>query len=235
MKVLAWRGPDSMWRCRSSTKPVGWLQPKTGGHTWQPSFVTPPLRIRRGTPPFRAQQQRSNPDDGRQYFPGGLGSFPVTMNQFLVFEDGPSINFELQWATYYDAANESALSRMWGGIHRGGRRTRSADRCGSGHSGVSQCGRLRIPRMGEGCGGNGFLPDIAGDFNADAVVNVGDFLILVCVQQRMGRRMTLTAMPPSDPRICLCFDAVRRRLPVACEHTTKKPHTAAFLFLHPRC
>ena len=39
------------------------------------------------------------------------------MNQFLVFEDGPSVNVNLQWATFMDASNESALSRMWGGIH----------------------------------------------------------------------------------------------------------------------
>ena len=35
------------------------------------------------------------------------------MNDFLVFEDGPSMGFNLQWATFMDASNESALSRMW--------------------------------------------------------------------------------------------------------------------------
>ena len=38
-------------------------------------------------------------------------------HEFLVFEDGPSMDFELQWATYRDAADQSALSRIWGGIH----------------------------------------------------------------------------------------------------------------------
>ena len=31
-------------------------------------------------------------------------------HEFLVFEDGPSMDFELQWATYRDAADQSALS-----------------------------------------------------------------------------------------------------------------------------
>mgnify|MGYP001822445762 CR=1 FL=1 len=38
-------------------------------------------------------------------------------NEFLVFEDGPSVDIELQWATYFDAADECSLSRIYGGIH----------------------------------------------------------------------------------------------------------------------
>jgi hypothetical protein len=38
-------------------------------------------------------------------------------NEFLVFEDGPSETFEFQWATYYDAADNSGQSRILGGIH----------------------------------------------------------------------------------------------------------------------
>ena len=34
-----------------------------------------------------------------------------------MFEDGPSENVTLQWATYYDAADECSLSRIYGGIH----------------------------------------------------------------------------------------------------------------------
>ena len=34
-----------------------------------------------------------------------------------MFEDGPSQTITLQWATYRDAADESGLSRIWGGIH----------------------------------------------------------------------------------------------------------------------
>ena len=54
---------------------------------------------------------------GTPYFPGGLGEYEVVQNQFLVFEDGPSQSFNLQWATYRDASDQCSLSRIWGGIH----------------------------------------------------------------------------------------------------------------------
>jgi hypothetical protein len=46
-----------------------------------------------------------------------MGTFIAPQNEFLVFEDGPSVDVELEWATYRDAADESGLSRIWGGIH----------------------------------------------------------------------------------------------------------------------
>ena len=48
---------------------------------------------------------------------GGLGEFTAPANEFLVFETGPSETIRLQWATYYDAADEAAISRLYGGIH----------------------------------------------------------------------------------------------------------------------
>jgi len=54
---------------------------------------------------------------GDAYFPGGMGTYTALEDEFLVFEDGPSMDIELQWATYRDAADQSALSRIWGGIH----------------------------------------------------------------------------------------------------------------------
>src|SRR6266404_5187805 len=38
-------------------------------------------------------------------------------NTGLGFEKGPSLSFQLQWATYYDAADQAGLARIWGGIH----------------------------------------------------------------------------------------------------------------------
>ena len=38
-------------------------------------------------------------------------------NEFLVFEEGPSQDITLQWATYRDASDQTSLSRIWGGIH----------------------------------------------------------------------------------------------------------------------
>ena len=38
-------------------------------------------------------------------------------NKFLVFEEGPSVDIKLRWATYRDASDQCSLSRIWGGIH----------------------------------------------------------------------------------------------------------------------
>lgn len=53
---------------------------------------------------------------GTPYFPGGLGTFS-TQPGYLVFEQGPSESVELEWATYYDAADQAGQSRLFGGIH----------------------------------------------------------------------------------------------------------------------
>jgi hypothetical protein len=54
---------------------------------------------------------------GTSYFPGGLGTFTATAGTYLVFEDGPAADVVLQWATYFDAADQAGQSRRWGGIH----------------------------------------------------------------------------------------------------------------------
>jgi hypothetical protein len=54
---------------------------------------------------------------GDPYFPGGVGEFVAKQNEFLVFEEGPSVDIVLQWATYYDASAQTSLARGWGGIH----------------------------------------------------------------------------------------------------------------------
>jgi hypothetical protein len=54
---------------------------------------------------------------GSPLFPGGLGEFVAAKRQYLVFEDGPSSEVRLQWATYYDASDQAGVSRLYGGIH----------------------------------------------------------------------------------------------------------------------
>jgi hypothetical protein len=54
---------------------------------------------------------------GSPYFPGGMGEFVARANAYLVFEEGPSVDVRLQWATYYDAADQAGQSRIYGGIH----------------------------------------------------------------------------------------------------------------------
>ncbi len=53
---------------------------------------------------------------GSAYFPGGLGEWTFAAGA-LGFEAGPSEDVTLQWATYYDAADQAGESRLYGGIH----------------------------------------------------------------------------------------------------------------------
>ena len=46
-----------------------------------------------------------------------MGEYIVRQNEFLVFEEGPSQDIKLQWASYRDASDQCCLSRIWGGIH----------------------------------------------------------------------------------------------------------------------
>ena len=53
---------------------------------------------------------------GSEFFPGGIGEMSFD-SDFLEFEFGPSETITLQWASYFDAADEAGISRLWGGIH----------------------------------------------------------------------------------------------------------------------
>jgi len=85
----------------------------------RPTFVTPPFGgYTSGHSAYsRAAAHVLTSITGSRYFPGGLGEFTARQNQYLVFEDGPSTDVTLQFASYFDAADQSALSRIWGGIH----------------------------------------------------------------------------------------------------------------------
>ena len=98
---------------------VDWI---LAGNWWpyqQPDFITPPFAgYVSGHSTFsRAAAEAMTLITGSPYFPGGLGEFPIPANEFLEFELGPSQDFVLQWASYADAADECALSRIYGGIH----------------------------------------------------------------------------------------------------------------------
>ena len=53
---------------------------------------------------------------GSPWFPEGLGSWTVEA-EGLEFEAGPAEPVVLQWASYYDAADQAGQSRLYGGIH----------------------------------------------------------------------------------------------------------------------
>jgi hypothetical protein len=98
---------------------VGWILADNWWPYQRPTFVTPPFAgYVSGHSTFsRAASEVMTQITGSAFFPGGVGEFFCPQNEFLVFEDGPSMDVMLQWATYYDASDQTSLSRIWGGIH----------------------------------------------------------------------------------------------------------------------
>ena len=119
MKVFAWKGPDFIVDPNTDVAGVDWIM---ASHWWpyqRATFVTPPFAgYVSGHSTFsRAAAEVLTLLTGDPFFPGGMGTFDVAQNNFLVFEQGPSQNMTLQWATYRDASDQTSLSRIWGGIH----------------------------------------------------------------------------------------------------------------------
>lgn len=117
--VWAWRGPDFIGDPATSAAGVGWILLEDWWPYQRPTFVTPPFAgYVSGHSTFsRAAAVVLSEFTGSEYFPGGVGEFEAEQNEFLVFEDGPSVDITLRWATYFDAADECSLSRIYGGIH----------------------------------------------------------------------------------------------------------------------
>ncbi len=115
----AWRGPRHIIDAETTTAGVGWILAEDWWPYQRPSFVTPPFAgyVSGHSTYSRAAAEVLTEFTGSDAFPGGLGEFVAPQNEFLVFEDGPSMDITLQWATYYDAADECSLSRIYGGIH----------------------------------------------------------------------------------------------------------------------
>ena len=114
--VRTWQGnpPDP----KTQTSPVTWIL----GTAWVPyqlpTFVTPSFQgYVSGHSTFsRAAAEVMTGITGSEYFPGGLSEWTVKQGSFRV-EAGPSGDVVLQWATYYDAADQAGQSRLFGGIH----------------------------------------------------------------------------------------------------------------------
>ena len=53
---------------------------------------------------------------GSEYFPGGVSGYTIKAGS-LKFEQGPTTDIRLEWATYYDASDQAGQSRLYGGIH----------------------------------------------------------------------------------------------------------------------
>jgi hypothetical protein len=132
--VYAWLGQPA--DITSQVGGVGWIRAVDGMPYQRKTFVTPafPGYVSGHSTFSRAAAEVLTAITGTEYFPGGIATkiFPAG---FLHFESGPSKEITLQWATYFDAADEAGMSRIFGGIHPSiddltGRRLGSA--CGQG-------------------------------------------------------------------------------------------------------
>src|SRR5713101_83141 len=114
--VRAWPGNPADPKTQNS--PVTWIL----GIAWVPcqlpTFVTPAFQgyISGHSTFSRAAAEVLTRVTGSEYFPSGLSEWTVKAGSFK-FEAGPSADIVLQWATFYDAADQAGQSRLYGGIH----------------------------------------------------------------------------------------------------------------------
>jgi hypothetical protein len=113
--VRSWLGnPEDPTR----TSGVGWVLAAEWVPYQKDTFVTPAFAAYvSGHSTFsRAAAEVLTAYTGSPFFPGGLAEWTVPAGA-LTFEGGPSTDVTLQWATYYDAADQAGKSRIYGGIH----------------------------------------------------------------------------------------------------------------------
>jgi hypothetical protein len=120
--IRTWRGPVegvAPFDDPSQVSGVDWIL----AAEWLPyqlsSFVTPPFPgYVSGHSTFsRAGAEIMTSLTGSPYVPGGLFEYEVPLGDGLGFEYGPTVSLSIQFASYYDAADMAAQSRVWGGIH----------------------------------------------------------------------------------------------------------------------
>ena len=131
--IRAWRGnPEDP---KAETMGVSWILASRWVPYQLPTFVTPSFAgYTSGHSTFsRAAAEVLTAFTGSEYFPGGESSYTKEPGDLTV-EVGPSEPVRLEWATYYDAADQAGVSRLYGGIHI------SADDFGGRRIG-SQCGK----------------------------------------------------------------------------------------------
>ncbi len=119
IKLMAWKGPEFISDPAGDAAGVDWILAENWWPYQRPTFVNPPFAgyISGHSTFSRAAAEVITLLTGDEFFPGGVGEFVAPKNEFLVFEEGPSVDIILQWATYRDAADQTSLSRIWGGIH----------------------------------------------------------------------------------------------------------------------
>jgi hypothetical protein len=113
--IRSWRGTRDD---PSEQSGVGWIRAVEWVPYQRSTFVTPAFAgFVSGHSTFsRAAAEVLTAFTGSPYFPRGLSAWPYPAGR-LSFERGPSRDVTLQWATYYDAADQAGISRLYGGIH----------------------------------------------------------------------------------------------------------------------
>jgi hypothetical protein len=115
--INAWPGPPPNPATQHSG--VKWMLPATWLPYQKATFVTPsfPGYISGHSTFSRAAAEVLAAITGSAFWPGGMNTFTAPSNSFLTFENGPSQTVQLQWGTYFDASDQSGISRTYGGIH----------------------------------------------------------------------------------------------------------------------
>lgn len=114
--IRAWTGnPDDP---EIETAGVDWILAVDWLPYMRPTFVTPAFAgYVSGHSTFsRASAEVLSAFTGSEYFPGGLSEWTIKAGSYQV-EAGPAEEVTLQWATYFDAADQAGLARLYGGIH----------------------------------------------------------------------------------------------------------------------
>jgi len=114
--IRAWRGFPVDPETEASG--VGWIRAVAWLPYQRPTFVTPAFAgYVSGHSTFsRAAAEVLTAITGSQYFPGGLSEWTTPAGE-LLHEEGPTTDVTLQWASYYDAADQAGVSRLYMGIH----------------------------------------------------------------------------------------------------------------------
>lgn len=112
--IYCWPGqpefPDT------DTSGVKWIHAEDFMPYQKKTFVTPafPGYISGHSTFSRSAAEIMTAITGTKWFPNGLGTYTLPT---LINEAGPTQPVTLQWASYYDAADQVGISRIWGGIH----------------------------------------------------------------------------------------------------------------------
>jgi len=114
--IKAWRGfPKDP---TTQTSGVGWIRAVDWVPYQRSTFVTPAFAgYPSGHSTFsRAAAEVMTAFTGSEYFPRSMATWTVPKGE-LIHEEGPTQDTTIQWATYYDAADQAGISRLFMGIH----------------------------------------------------------------------------------------------------------------------